>query len=472
MSPLGGLGLYVGQSATSPTPGVLTVDRTIHVDSAAGSDSNDGSAALPFATLARAWTERLTYGELRAKLIVQLHGVGPYTMPVMGASVCGVGGYFILRGDETVDVVAATGTFTGDVSTSTFVVNTSAGLGSDTKARKFLYITSGNCNGVRSTILANTDTTLSLPLADWRTTLGAIANGDTFAIKTPGTVINIPATASGQTNPGFVNCTGGGYPSGAVVGNTPQRHWVIGISFTGATAHNKESALLVAGCTFTTARFQYYRCSVTIGGLANGNALGVGADSKTDMLTGYGVGTDSGSLFATGSHTLLCGYASSSFATFGSGSIGDETIFNGVRFDLFSTVNGGRVEGFSSSLNIIKSTITVMQGGQLIMNAGRWTFAVTSGDCVLAQDAGLVVLTTAGGAVFTGGTSAGSGYGLRAISGGKIICQNFLPTLTGGTLNNDIKAESTAAIANATLGSNGTSTLDAVTQAIVMRVAA
>jgi hypothetical protein len=110
--------------------------------------------------------------------------------------------------------------------------------------------------------------------------------------------------------------------------------------------------------------------------------------------------------------------------------------------------------------------------GQLFLqgSAQPIVFAVTSGHCIqLLQDS---MCSIAGTTVLSGGTSQAGSYAVIAQSGSKCMFINAAPTLTGGTLNNDIKAESTAAIANSALGSNGTSTLDAVTQAIVMRVAA
>lgn len=457
---------------TNPGLAPLIAARTVHIDSASGSDTTgDGSSAHPWQTMAKGWTDRLTYGELRAVYTVQLHGVGPYTLPVMMSSVCGAGGFFVILGDPASDVTAVSGTFTGDINTTTMVVNTSAGMGSDTQKGKFVYITSGNCSGVRSLILVNTDTSITVPLTDWRTTLGAITNGDTFSIKTPGTVINVPTvtTASGQPTSFFAELAGGGgYPNGPGVGDSPQRHWVVGCSFTGAALRGKRSSMIFAGCVFTQ-QLQNYGGEFLFGGISNGFAAGVGTDTKTDMLTGYGCTTNTNMVFAKNSWNEIWGlYTSAGTILVGSGSIGDYVTLNGCRLDGAMLINGGRVEGFGTCLNLFNKTISLQQMGQLVLNAGTWTFAVTAGQCIFAKTNSMAIIA---GATVSGSTTDAASWAMNAVSGSKIIIVNKAPTLTG-VAGADMKAESTAAIANAILSANGTSTVDAVTQAIIMRVAA
>jgi len=466
MSADGFSGLRVGQAAGALAP--LVADRTVYCNSSTGNDTTgDGSTGAPWQTLARAWADRLTYGELRAKYIVQLIGVGPYTMPVMASSVASEGGYFITLGDPASDVVNATGTFSGNFSTSTFLASTSAGLGADTHKGRFLYITSGNCSGVRSLILANTDTSITVPLLNWRTTLGAVANGDTFSIKTPGTVINVPTPSNGQEVPGFVNCTGAGYPSGSSTGRPP-RHWIVGCSFTGATLRHKLSWVIMMGCSLSQ-QLQSIGGEIWLGGVLNAFPMGVGADTRTDLLTGYGCST--GSTFIVGGRAwaAIYGLYSTGSVIIGLASLGDYALFNGARLNGALSINGGRAEGNGSALHLINSTITVQRNGQLILNGGTWTFAVTSGSCLLASQGGLIVHDFA---TLSGGTSDAAGYGSQALSGGRIMFIGLTPTLTGGTASSDIKAENTAAVANSALNANHTSTTDTTTQAIVMRVAA
>lgn len=450
----------------------LIADRTIHVDSATGNDTTGtGSASLPFQTLARAWTERLTYGELRAKLVVQLHGVGPYTMPAMGASTCSLTGWFIVQGDPSVDVVNASGTFTADMNTTTCVVTASAGLGVDTWKGKTVRITSGNCNGTRCKINETTDTSITFMLSNFRTTNGAIVNGDTFQIVTPGTVIAVPVVtaASGQPYAGTMDWTGGGQLSfglGSV--GTYARHFFYNLSLTGGASTFLQFTRSTVGLVGVDSDvgFQCTSSNVAIGALANSNVLGIGADTATNLLAGCGVSVTrnmavTGQLFCAG---LYC-------AGFFSGpqTAGDAVYLNGARFDAAMFISGGRIGGWSAGVMRIGGTVNVQKGAQFVTDAGVWKFAVTSGDAVFAQQFSNVLFSFG---TVSGGTTAAGGFGSHAVSGSRIVWLNKLPTLTGGTLNNDIKAESTAAIANATLSANGTSTLDAVTQAIVMRAAA
>jgi hypothetical protein len=443
------------------------------VDSATGSDNTgDGSSARPWQTLAKAWADRKVYDELRAIYTIQLHGVGPYTMPIMMGSYAGDGGFFVLLGDPSVDVTAISGTFTGDVNTTTFIVPTSAGLGVDTHKGKFLYITSGACAGVRSTVLATTDTSITVPLTDWRTTLGAIVAGDTFSIKTPGTVINVPtiSTASGQPNSTFINCTGGGaYPNGPSVGDSPTKHWVVGCSFTGAALRMKRSSMIFAGCVFTQP-FQNYGSELQIGGISNGFAAGVGADTKTDKLTGYGCATNSQVINGMNATAGIFGLYTSSTGTLSCGTVSqaDYMFLNGCRLEGSLFMNTGRVEGNGACLNIFNKTITLQSFATLVINGGTWNFAVTSGECILVKQGSTAVISFG---TATGGTTDAASVAMRALSGSKIIMVNKAPTLTG-VAGADMKADSTAAIANATLSANGQSTLDAATQAIIMRVAA
>jgi hypothetical protein len=387
-------------------------------------------------------------------------------MPVMQQSHATETGYFIILGDPASDIVAISGTFTGDVNTTTMVVNTSAGLGADTHKGKFLYITSGACSGVRSLILVNTDTSITVPLIDWRTTLGAIANGDTFSIKTPGTVINVPVLVSGQAFPGMHNCTGGGYQSG-VFADAPQRHWIIGCAFTGAGGLAfKRSAIALAGCTFTL-QVTGYGCDMLIGGLPNGFPIGVGTDTATNKLLGYGVST-SASVLSTGTSMCFVNGLYSSAGTFTPGATsGDVCYVNGCRLDGSIRINGARVEGYSASTNLISKTIVITRNGFLGLTIGTWTFAVTVGQCLLAQENSTVVITT--GVTLSGGTTDAASVAMNAVSAGRIILVNRAPVLTG-VGGADIKAESSAAIDNATLSANGLSTVDAATLAVVMRV--
>lgn len=465
-------GLRVGAAGASAPTGSgaatppLTAARTIHVDSALGNDgTGDGSAARPYATLARAWAERLTYGELRAALTVQLHGVGPYTLTAMGASVCDVNGYFIIRGDDAADTVAVTSTFTGDLSTTTFAVPATAGLGNDTHKGKFLVVTSGACNGMRALILSNTDTVIQLSEASVRSVFGAIVNGDTFQIRTPGTVINAPAVPTGTPPPGSLDWAGGANPSGYLFGGSALRHMFVNVSFTGSPIYFRQSAIALLGCK-SVASLNYYRSSVSYGGIANSFVLGIGADAVTNLLAGYGVSTSGQTGTSNGNSIYIIALYTTGLVFLG---YGDYCIWNGGRLDGQLFVTAGRFECFASGLTQVSKPMTVSNGGQMAINGGTWVFALTAGSCLDLQTGALVRLNTS--PTVSGGTSDVAGYGVLARSGAKMCFQNRVPVLTGGTPGADLKAENTAAIALATLSANGQSTLDAATQAIIMRVA-
>jgi hypothetical protein len=225
----------------------------------------------------------------------------------------------------------------------------------------------------------------------------------------------------------------------------------------------------MAGCVFAQ-QLQSYGSEMQIGGISNGFAAGVGADSKTDKLTGYGCTCNGNVLVGLGSFAGVFGLYTATAANFQVGTAGHDYAFlNGCRFDGGTFIsNVARVEGNGTCLNLFNKTVSVALCSSLIMNAGTWTFAVAAGECVLAKTSATVVINFA---TVTGGTTDAASFGMRAISGAKIILVNKAPTLTG-VAGADMKAESTAAIANATLSANGQSTLDAVTQAIIMRVAA
>ena len=448
---------------TGPDQAPLASARTVFVQATTGNDATgDGSSAHPWQTLARAWADRLTYGELRAVYTIQLLGVGPFTMPVMGASVCGVGGAFIVQGDSTVDTIAISGTFTGDI--ASFVLPTSAGLGVDTQKGKFLWITSGACSGSRMTILSNTDTSITVSSSDFRTALGAIVNGDTFQIRVPGSVINVPAAASGQATPGCYDWIGGT----TTQNNPPLQHIFINISLTGSLFKLQNAAVTMLGVASTAGALQAFESKLRIGGVPNSNFLGIGANSNTGMLTGYGISQTGGSI-SIGSIAAL--YIAGLYCTgailIGSASLCDVCVWAGGRVDAAMQV-AGRLETQGSYNTLIRGTITA-DSGQILLNAGTWAFNITSGQCLLARRGAHIIITT--GITLSGNTTDAASVAMNAVSGSQIILVNRAPALTG-VGGADIKAEGSAAIANAALSANGLSTTDAATLAVVMRCAA
>jgi hypothetical protein len=457
-------GLRVGAAGASAPTGSgaatppLTSARTIHVDSALGNDATgNGSAALPYATLARAWTERLTYGELRAKLVVQLHGVGPYTMPVMGASVCGDGGYFQVYGDPAVDIAVASGTFTGDLNTTTYTLPTSAGLGVNTLKNAFLEITSGGCAGVRSNIVLNTDTSITIPLRAWRASIAAaVANGDTFRVFQPGTVINVPTPAAGVAYPGCYDWVGSaesvtGYSSGGAA-----RHGFYNVQFTGARMITRAAAVQLIGVRATLSILWFDRSHIVANGPSNGAAWGVGVSAITDLISSYGL-IDTASTFIIGNRTIIAGVLCvKTSLNIGSEIAGEGDILlqRGGRFEGGITLTGGTFEsnGGGTSYTYIQGALLFSKGakGYLFTGSGttsKMVFALTVGSCVDLSDNSLVnIINTSG---LSGGTTDAAGFGIRVRAGGGRVLVNGAFTLTGGTLNADVKTAVAAAQANA-----------------------
>jgi hypothetical protein len=469
-------GLRVGAAGASAPTGSgaatppLTAARTVHVDSALGNDLGDGSAALPFATLARAWAERLTYGELRAKLVIQLHGVGPYTMPVMGASVCGNGGYFILQGDAAAEVIAFSGTLTGNL--AGFVVGSSAGLGVDTYKGDCIKITSGVLTGARVMIVSHTDTALTLAYTDVWTTLGATANGDTYTISRPGTVINLVDPASGQQDAGCFDWAG-------MFGTYLPRHIISNVTLTKTSSGQfrmVRSAVALVGIKAGAVGLQVTEKSFcAMGTIINGSILGVGADSDTNLLTAWGC-SSTGNVIVSGGSTLSGVQYRAGGMTVGSSSSTDELIVWGGRFDGATTLSGCWLETFGPGGYVdVRATITLSRLATYRVNnfAATWKFTVTAGDVFRVKEGSTLCIegvTTK----MSGGTSAAAGFAVNCAGGGRCWFQNCAPLLTGGTLNADLHTSNVTA-ANATLAANGNAVgnaTDALLGEVLARVVA
>lgn len=431
-------------TASSLSP--LIAPRSVFINSSTGSDTTgDGSSAHPWQTLAKGWADRLSYGELRAKYTINLMGVGPYTMPIMGASVCGDSGLFIIQGDPTVDVSIATGTFTGDIVNATHTLPTSAGLGSDTLKTYFLEITSGNCAGARVNINFNTDTSISVACRRWRA-LGAVANGDTFRVYAPGTVINVAAPATGGIYNGLRDWIGG-ICSAAV---KSQQHIFFNVAFTGAGVFVvSRSAVAFVGVRSTATGLVYFSdgALISFGFRSDSSILLGGAQNADNKLQNCGYSS-------AGTSTLIVQNASTLFSTAywagstvcGSVSIADVIISDGGRYDGAMTINGGRLENYSSvdSYLHVTKTITIIQNGQFTMFCDHGTkvlFAVTAGDCFNLQKGSKLIMQTSSAPGISGGTTDAAGYGIKLLNAGGLVVWNGPAglTLTGGTPGADVK---------------------------------
>lgn len=429
----------------------VVADRTVHVNSSTGNDTTgDGSSGAPWQTLARAWTDRLTYGELRAKYIVQLHGVGPYTMPVMGASICGDGGYFIVQGDSTVDVAIASGTFTGDLNTTTYALPTSAGLGSDTLKTYFLEITSGNCSGVRTSIVTNTDTSISIPDRQWRTALGAVANGDTFRVFAPGTVINVPAIATGAPSSGSDSWLGGVLLAIGAIKVMRHIFYNVALTLTGQLTFTESSIALVGvrttGSSFVFMMFQ--RSRVALGHQPDPSLFLGGSPAANFKLFSYGLSLSDNAILEVGGSSSVMGsyYIGAGGLGLGYVSIGDEWICCGGRHDSAVSINGGRFEMYSGTYEYLHTTslFSLLQRAQLFIGVGsgsKWVFAVTSGHCVQLTKGSFFGYGNFSTAGISGGTTDAAGYAINMLQGGgTVVIHGGAPVLTGGNGNgNDIK---------------------------------
>jgi hypothetical protein len=446
----------------------LTSDVTVYCNSSTGNDSNSGAIGAPFQTLGRAWAERQKYGILLAKFRINLLGVGSYTMVEMAASICGTNGYFIIAGDPTAETILYTGNFTGNLNGTTLVVNTSAGLGVDTKKGQFIRVTSGGMIGAICQILTHTDSSITV-VTRYPWLLGGTANGDTFQIFTPGTQI-FTRTISGQPLASAVDWIGGS--ASEVNFFNPPRHIFFDVQFTGTGIHFIHSAASMIACFLTstgTHKIQY--SSVLAGGWQDGAALGIGADTLTYLLQGAGIFASGVSLSIEDGGTL-CGYMYSDTPV----SVATQSAF--ALLNLF----GGRLENTLSVSNfsvlimdqtfgcwLISRQISIIRGAIARLSSNNpIKFAITvAGSCIRCSYGGQAYLE---GTNITGGTTVASGLGCDASDGGIITWKNQTPTLTGGTAGVDLKVN-TGTAANATLAANGSSLADAVTQSIVRRLA-
>jgi hypothetical protein len=443
----------------------LLAALVLYVDSATGSDSNPGTQTLPFATLARAWRERQQYSELRASLRVQLIGAGPYDLPPMGFSACSGLGSFIIAGDSAAETVLATGTATGDFALN--VLPTSA-LVANVGRDDFLRITSGNCNGAVFQINENGVASVTVANVRARTTNGAVANGDTFQIVRPGTVIRVTtATLATSVNPNSIANW-----QGAATGTSVQvaRHWFYNVRFT--TTDASQLRTFGAQIGFTMVRCEngvlLSNSQVTCGFMPRSADFGI-VSAKLDLLLGAGLSVTAGLFFFQS--CVLVGvfsYAGSSASildtavTWGGGRGGVAITY--LTRSVMNTIGAGQDILLSATLN-------VSAGGMVRPGTtGTFRFAVTVGSCVRVQLDGFVAF---GSPSPTGGTTDAAGFAVDVRSGGKCLFQNVQPNFTGGTAGNDLRTTNVTA-ANAALAANGTpigNAADALLGEVLARVA-
>jgi hypothetical protein len=359
-------------------------------------------------------------------------------------------------GDPAVDIAVAAGTFTGDLNTTTYTLPTSAGLGVNTLKNAFLEITSGACVGVRSNIVLNTDASITIPFRAWRASLAvAVASGDTFRVFQPGTVINFAAAATGTIAPGCYDWIGSAeYPLSYASGGVA-RHGFYNLQFSGTQLSTRNAAVQLIGVRATLSIVWFDRSTISAGGPSNGATWGVGASAITNLISSYGL-VDTASTFLIGNRSILAGVlcvkTSLNIGTEIAGE-GDIVLQKGGRYEGGITLTGGTFEsnGGGNTYTYIQGTLTINKGGKLYLFTGTTTtskavFAVTVGSCIDVADSSLVEIVTTGG--LSGGTTDAAGYGIRLRAGGGSVLLNGAFTLTGGTLNADVKTAVAAATAN------------------------
>lgn len=449
------LGLSLADLLTQLTPPLISA-RTVHVNSATGSDTaGDGSASNPWATVAKAWADRKRFGQLAAVYTMITHGAGPYTMPRMDGSTCIGAGAFVWLGDT--ETVVGSGTFAGDLSATTNVVATAAGLGSDVFKYDYIRVTSGALTGAVMQIAFHSDASITVGNSRVRTTAAAaIVNGDTFSIVRPATEVVIPTTTSGAQDPAFADLTGGGPGLVTNLANAGQGHLFYGLRFTGQPVRTTRANCQFGFCRLE-AGLQVSGGLVTCGKLPNGSLVGVGPNAKTDLLSGAGVQiVTAGSAIVFGSGILSGDVYCSRSISVGSGSSFDQFLLGGGRLDGALSVSlGGFFQplGSSAEYRRVTATITVTAGGRMVSASQPIVFAVTSGNCVQVRAAGLMRLSGANN--LSGGTSDAAGYALDVRGGGTGVFVNSIWTVTGGTAGSDLRTTTTTTAANSVLGSNG-----------------
>ena len=458
---------FDGYGARVPAA-ALTRPRTVYVDSATGNDdTGKGTQASPWATLMRAWIERCQYLELRANFTIQLIGVGPYVLDFpMGASECAAGGRLLILGDPAAYVINDSGTATGDM--VNFVIPTNASIAGNNY--HFLRFTSGNCAGAYFQTVETLANSIEVANNAARTALGAIVNGDTWQVITPGTVIDVQAFPSSGTDAFQAISDWGGELFGEGFASQPL-HWFRGIAFQGAGfLRVQRSVVGFALCRLSNA-FQVVSSGEVFCGLATEQTQLPGSNG----LRMYGAGLVAQSSFST-LQAFLRGILSTSSST----SFGGKSNFfwyGGRMGNAGGTVGvslGANLEGFGGPAEnrILMATLNVSGASTVnVGGLGRWRSVVTVGSCLRLMTQGLALIQAA---IWTGGTSDAAGYGVDVRSGGRCLFRNNTPALTGGTAGSDLRTTNVAVAANAALNANGTAVgnaTDALLGEMLSRVA-
>lgn len=461
--PAGPTGATGPAGPAGPGLPLLTTPLTVYV-STTGNDANPGTQALPFLTPARAWAERQKYGNGLALFKIQFVGVGPFVVTggfsvppaatFCGSRCEGPAGYVLLEGDPNVEVTHATGTFTGDLNSSTNRIGTSPGLGVDTQKGRFVRITSGAYSGAEFLINENTDAQIVVSSCYFRLLgTGAIAAGDTFKIFTPGTTLNLSG------GPRFASLLGGG---------TVPRHVFHGLAFTGNQVQVLDSEITMASCrwsaggaiTTQACSFASYITDATLLGQSLAVAWTSAGISMTALNSCRGLFT--ANVFVDGSSNVASGaLGASNFSPTSGRFVGALNI--GVAAVAQLNAGGLGLFRFDSGI-VVEEAATLKAVG---FNEAK--FAVAASDCIKVRRGGLFLAT----AQFSGGTADLAGYGINVTGGGRAYT-TVQPTHTGGTSGKDLKTSGNGGVANATLSAAGIAAgtaADALLGEVLARVA-
>ena len=464
---LHGIGAQAPGIYLKPCP-ALTVNVTVYVDSATGSDSNDGLATTSaFRTLARAWLERQLYGELRATFRVQLIGAGPYDMPAMGFSACGADGSFVLCGDTAAETIVATGTATGDFAGN--VLPTSATGGTNNLRDEFLRVLSGNCAQCVFQINENAANSITVAQVRGRTQNGVIVNGDTWQVVRPGTQLRIVnSSLVAAATPNIIS----GWNGQSVGTSTPTaKHWLYNLRLTTTDASQIKTLGAAVGFVMVRAEAGIFclNSTLVLGTVVRSTDFGI-ASANLNLLFGAGLVVSGGLFFLQSCFVVgVFTYAGSS------ASLADAVIIWG----------GGR-GGVALSLQLRSQINTIGAGQDILLNAtitvsgansavrmgatGTIRIAVTVGNCFRAIYGGVIQF---GAPSPTGGTTDAAGFAFDVRGGGQVFFQNVLPAITGGTAGADLRTTNVTA-ANAVLAANGTpvgNAADVLLGEVIARVA-
>lgn len=454
---------YGGVPATA-----LTRQRIVYVNSATGNDNTgQGTQSSPWATLRRAWIERMQYLELRAPFVVQLQGVGPYVMDFpIGASQCSPEGRFIVIGDPLAGVnILQSGTATGDM--VNFVIPTSAIVG--LHPYSWVRFTSGNCSGCMFQLQENGANSITVANNSGRTTNGAIANGDAWQLVEPVTQIQIVGAAPGpEVNPGSINNWTGTF-SGTGTLTIQACHWFYGIRFTGPGVLRTQSGSVGLGFCRVESSAVHQNVQLQCGMLAEQTGI-PGAESNRLFGAGaiFNAGCNYVSADVTGviSSSSTSSYGGQTRFVWAGGRIGNPVV-NSVFISGMTTF-----ENFSatSAQQLLLATIDVQGPGPVLRASGTWRSSVTLGSCIRPTRGALVIVD----ATWTGGTTDAAGYGVDVRSGGRCLFRNQTPQLTGGTAGSDLRTTNVPVAAVAALNANGNAVgnaTDALLGEVLARVA-